>query len=49
MANKQQGSNTQWQHKQQSTDNQQKSKIHRKTRTTTMECIKKQINRGLTN
>ena len=31
------GSNTQWQNKQQSTDNRQKSKIHRKTRTTTIE------------
>ena len=37
MANGQQGFNTQWQHKQQSTDNRQKSKMHGKTRTTTME------------
>ena len=45
IANEQQGSNTQWQHKQQSNDNHQKSKIHRKTRTT-MEWIKKRINSG---
>ena len=37
MINGQQGSNTQWHHKQQSTDNRQKSTIHRKNRTTTME------------
>ena len=36
IANGLQGSNTQSQHKQQSTDNRQKSKIHKKTRTTTI-------------
>ena len=35
------GSNTQWQNKQQGADNRQKSKIHRKTRATTIEWIKK--------
>ena len=35
------GSNTQWQNKQQGTDNRQKSKIPRKTRATTIEWIKK--------
>ena len=47
MANGQQGSSKLWQHEQQSPDNRQKSKIHRKTRTTTMESIKKQINSEL--
>ena len=42
--------NKQWQHKQQITDNQQKSKIHKRTRTTTMELIKKRIsNRNIGN
>ena len=48
MANGQQGSNIQWQHNQQSTDNRQKSTIRRKTRTTTIQ-IKKQINSELKN
>ena len=48
MANGQQGSNTQWQHNHESTDNRQKSTIYRKTRTTTMQ-IKKQINSELKN
>ena len=37
MANVQQGLGTQWQHKQQITDKRQKSKIHIKPSTTTME------------
>ena len=48
MTKGQQGSHTQWQYKQQSTDNKQKRKIYRKTKKTTIEWIKKRINNELT-